>query len=121
MGAVVMIAGLFLAQAATTTVVADGAMDRVEVGYEELMQGRPDAAIARITASEANGPAAQINLGTAYARMGRTEVARGYFMAAIANKSRYDLQLSDGRWMDSRRAARTAVRYLETGKTLAVR
>ncbi len=44
-----------------------------------------------------------------------------YYMAALASESRYDLQLADGRWMDSRRAARLALEKASRGQELALR
>lgn len=79
-----------------------------EVAFDELAKGQPEAAIAKI---EGNGaivskdPAALINLGNAHARLGRTEKALEYYRTAIESDVRYDLELADGRWMDSRRAA----------------
>jgi hypothetical protein len=72
-----------------------------EVAFEELATGRPEQAIAKIEAHGANvsrDPAALINLG-------RTEKALEYYRTAIESDVRYDLELADGRWMDSRRAA----------------
>lgn len=79
-----------------------------EVAFEELATGRPEQAIAKIEANGANvsrDPAALINLGNAHARLGRTEKALEYYRTAIESDVRYDLELADGRWMDSRRAA----------------
>ncbi len=124
MSVTIMFASLALVQAAAPAVVVEGSRDRVDVAYAELVDGRPAAAITRIRANrelEADDPAALINLGTAHARLGRPAEAHGYYIAAIGSGLRYDLQLADGRWMDSRRAARTAIRMLGQGSTLAVR
>ena len=40
---------------------------------------------------------------------------------AIASRIRYDLQLADGTWMDSRRAARLARERLGSPQLLVVR
>lgn len=104
------------------TIEAD--RDRIDVGYVELMEGRPADAIERIRANtllEAEDPAALINLGTASARLGRKREALGYFQSAIVSRVRYDLELADGTWLDSRRAARVAARLLDRGQTLALR
>lgn len=124
MAATILIAGALLAQAAPAAVTVEAAVDRVDVGYEELRNGRPDAAIERISNNrelEAGDPAALINLGTAYARLGQKREARSAYAAAILSDSRYDLQLADGSWMDSRKAARLAIHYLEDNRTLALR
>ena len=122
--ALALLASMALSPATDEAFVVEGNRDRIDVGYAELAAGYPQAAIERIHANrrlEADDPAALINLGTASARLGRPDVARRYYIAAIASTSRYDLELSDGRWMDSRRAARTAIRYMKSGETLAVR
>jgi Flp pilus assembly protein TadD len=119
----------FIASAVLTQVVAPAspavpAAEYVDVAYEQLAAGQAEQAIARIRANpliESDDPAALINLGTAHARLGRTDAARDYFMAAIASANRYDLQLADGRWMDSRRAARLALTMHAQGETLALR
>jgi cytochrome c-type biogenesis protein CcmH/NrfG len=124
MAATILIAGALLAQAATAIVTVEGGADRVDVGYEELRDGRPDAAIEQIKgnkALEAGDPAALINLGTAYARLGRKADAHAAYATAILSNERYDLQLADGRWFDSRDAARLAIHYLEDNRTLALR
>lgn len=95
-----------------------------EVAFEELSHNRAQAAIERIMASgqAQNGdPAALINLGTAYARLGQKEQALAMYRAAIASSERYDLQLADGRWMDSRAAARLAAAVLERDDRLVMR
>lgn len=128
MAATILIAGALLAQAATLSatpvVTVEAGTDRVDVGYEELRSGRPDAAIEQITGNrtlEHGDPAALINLGTAYARLGRKDDAHAAYAAAILSNERYDLQLADGAWMDSRAAARLAIHYLEDNRTLALR
>lgn len=113
-----------LAQAMEPAIVNAPRADRADVGYDELMQGQPDLAIERIRANRslsANDPAALINLGAAHVRIGRPKEAQSYFIAAITSDDRQDLELADGRWMNSRRAARIALELMPTGKTLAVR
>lgn len=88
---------------------------QMEVAYRELSADRPAEAVARIEANRSvrNQPGALINLGTAYARMGRADKAMDAFQTAVRSRQHYDLQLADGRWMDSREAARLAMRKLE--------
>ena len=132
MAATILIAGALLAPvlanvatpSAGSAVTVEAGTDRVDVGYEELRNGNPDAAIARIKGNktlEYNDPAALINLGTAYARLGRKSDAHAAYAAAILSTERYDLQLSGGEWIDSRDAARLAIHYLEDNRTLALR
>ena len=128
MAATLLLAGALMAQAAGVTVTADSrsqqSRDRVEVGYQELAQGRTQEAIARIRATlrtAVSDPAALINLGTAFARLGHADKAEASYLSAIASEERYDLELADGSWMDSRRAARLALRRLDSGQVLALR
>lgn len=128
MAATLLLAGALMAQAAGVTVTADArseqSRDRVEVGYQELAEGRTQDAIATIRANsrgETSEPATLINLGTAFARLGQTDQAEASYRAAIASDNRYDLELADGSWMDSRRAARLALRRLDSGQALALR
>lgn len=124
MASALLLAGALLAQAGVAPLPAAAAPDRVDVAYEDLAQGRSQAAISRINANrelESDDPAALINLGTAHARIGQKRQAAAYYMAAIATPNRYDLELADGRWMDSRRAARLAIEKLPSGEALAIR
>lgn len=119
----VVLASAALAQTAPISVEATRA-DWVDVGYEELRAGQPQAAIQRIRANrelDANDPAALLNLGAAHARLGQTEMARSYYRAAAANAESYDVQLSDGRWVDTRRAARIALAAQLRSTSLAAR
>ncbi len=123
MAATLVIAGLMFAQAATgITVEAQPQFDAV--GYQALASGRPDLAIERISSDpvmSATDPAALINLGTAYARSGDHAAAMARYQAALISRDRYDLELADGRWLDSRRAARLAIVMLRKGEALALR
>lgn len=123
MSAVLIFAGALLSQTALPAAELTIRAERVDVAYEELAQGRSEAAVSRILNSDAHrasDPAALINLGTAYARMGRTAQARECFERAIASRERYDLELADGKWMDSRKAARTARVMLQRRETIAL-
>ena len=120
---------LFLAAAAATAQPVDvpatsESMDKVDVAYESLAQGDNHAAIEKMRNSElvkSGDPAALINLGTAYARVGMVEKARESFEAAATSEDRYMLELADGSWVDSRRAARTAQRNLLENSAFASR
>ena len=92
-------------------------------GYRELVTQRPAATIVKIRANNAlnDDPAAQINLGTAMARLGRRDAARDHYRVALSSRDRYDLELADGRWMDSRAAARLAIARLAKNQALALR
>ena len=54
-------------------------------------------------------------------RKGDRAAARGHYVSALASRERYDLELADGTWMDSRAAARLAIRMLAKGQELALR
>lgn len=91
------------------------------VAYAELRAGENHAAVAKLTGDttlDARDPSRLINLGTAYARLGRTNDAAAAYDAALASPIRYDLELADGRYVDSRWAARAARESLATGRPL---
>jgi uncharacterized protein HemY len=86
------------------------------IGYEALMQGDNERAIAQILNNEQvsrHDPAKLLNLGRAYARMGRTEQAAQIFEAAFKSRDSVDLVLADGRVMNSKEAARLAMANLQ--------
>lgn len=92
------------------------AYPKESIGYEALMQGDNARAVSQIMSSEGvsrNDPARLLNLGRAYARMGRTEDAARVFQTALQSDS-VDLVLADGRVMNSKVAARQAVANLQT-------
>jgi Flp pilus assembly protein TadD len=124
MSTIAFLAAALLVQPAPAVAASEAGADRVEVGYAELSEGRATDAVDRILGSQGRkieDPAALINLGVAYARLGKVAKARDAYRAAIASSERYDLELADGRWMDSRQAARLADRMLYSGTTLAIR
>jgi tetratricopeptide (TPR) repeat protein len=124
MSAIALLGGVLLAQAAAPAITVEGGTDRSDVAYEQLAAGRPAEAVERIRGNrqlEPGDPAKLINLGTAYARLGQRDKAIDRYTAAIASKERYDLQLADGSWMDSRRAARLAIAMLARQQLLSLR
>ncbi|WP_245978633.1 tetratricopeptide repeat protein [Aurantiacibacter xanthus] len=108
---------LMMAQAAPAAMMAGMNTDQHrDAAYEELTQGETDAAIARLEANLAQNPedpALLINLGSAWAVRGDKDKAAGYYRAAARSDVRYQLELADGEWIDSRAAARLALRTLE--------
>lgn len=94
-----------------------------DVAYTELTAGNADAAVRKLeeAASADSDPAVLINLGAAYARQGATDKALASFRAAIASPERYDLELADGSWMDSREVARSALGRLQRATAQAAR
>lgn len=118
MSATTLMATVLLAQSAFSLGLDSQpvANEEADVGYQELEAGQPGEAIAKIEANaklESDDPAALINLGNAYARLGQTDKAFQYYRAAADSQERYELELSDGRWMDSRRAAQLALTALK--------
>ncbi|WP_419956702.1 hypothetical protein [Novosphingobium rhizovicinum] len=110
-----------LAQSAPATVLDEPTM--TDVAYTELSAGDADGAVRKLEASigDSTDPALLINLGTAYARQGATDKALAAFRAAVASPDRYDLELADGSWMDSREAARSALVRLQRINAQAAR
>ncbi|HJS11000.1 hypothetical protein [Sphingopyxis sp.] len=91
------------------------------VAYPELRAGENRAAVEKLTGDTAldrRDPSRLINLGTAYARLGRTAEAAAAYDNAIGSPIRYDLELADGRYVDSRWAARAALANLNQGRPL---
>ncbi len=119
-----IVAAALMGAASLPAVPAEREVDRIDVAFEELARGDPVAAIERIRSNRelsANDPAALINLGTAHARMGQRVEAESYYRAALMSRQRYALELADGTWMDSRRAARLAMDRLQQRQALAPR
>lgn len=93
--------------------------DALPVAYAELRSGDNEAAVAKLTGEwtrDIRDPSRLINLGTAYARLGRTADASAAYGAALDSPIRYDVELADGRYVDSRWAARTALANLNQGR-----
>lgn len=111
---VAMAAGLaFMGSAASAQA------DKAEIGYEKgalgyaaLLSGDNQTAITQLEAKngvDVNDPARLINLGQAYARVGRSGDAARLFMAAKNNTRSFDLILANGEVMNSRKAAELAL------------
>lgn len=91
------------------------------VAYTELKAGENQAAVDKLTGEtrlDKRDPSRLINLGTAYARLGRTAEAAAAYDSAIGSPIRYDLELANGDYVDSRWAARTALANLKQGRPL---
>ena len=112
----IMSAALTMQPAGIAELGAPDTSETVEVAYDQLSSGDVSAAIGRLEALRAENPddpALLINLGSAYAQAGRMEQAEEAYQAAATSDVRYSLELADGSWVDSRRAARLALRNLE--------
>ncbi len=89
--------------------------EQLPVAYADMQAGRTDAALdtlAQPRGVDAADPSRLINLGAALARKGRYNDAAAQYRAAMASDIRYELELADGRWMDSRAAAKLALSRL---------
>jgi cytochrome c-type biogenesis protein CcmH/NrfG len=92
------------------------------VAYEELSSGKAAEAAQSLEAAvqrDPRDPATLINLGTAYAQLDDDARAEQAFRSALTSGTRYQLELADGSWDDSRALARRALDRLERGHALA--
>ncbi len=83
-----------------------------ELGYDALMAGDNQLAAQQILArvdENTTDPAKLLNLGRAYQRLGRQADAMRLFQAAKNSRNVFDVELSDGKVMSSREAARLAL------------
>jgi tetratricopeptide (TPR) repeat protein len=83
-----------------------------ELGYDALMSGDNQRAVddimKNLDARNAD-PAKLLNLGRAYARMGRNLDAVRLFQAAIDSNNQFEVELADGRILPVRTAAKLAL------------
>lgn len=84
-----------------------------DAAFDELAAGQTEAAIAKLEQADTSQPVVLINLGTAYLSEGRVADAREAFQAAANADERYDVELADGSWIDSREVARIALERLD--------
>lgn len=95
-----------------------------QVGYEALMAGDNERAIAEIEGNRSlakDDPARLINLGIAHANSGDEQRARKMFDAAVMSADQMELETSTGDWIYSRAIARTALRMLDDGSLRTAR
>lgn len=110
---------LLIAQGGSAAVIDVPLTENRDVAYEQLSTGEARAAIEALEmlrADNAGDPALLINLGSAYAAIGDLAKAEAAYREAATSDIRYQLELADGSWVDSRRAARTALRALEQSR-----
>ncbi len=84
-----------------------------------ILARRTEEAIAILEQSRLSkpeDPAVLINLGIAYAHIGREAEARALFAQALAARGSLDLAISSGDVADSRLLARRAIRMLDRGE-----
>jgi Flp pilus assembly protein TadD len=110
-----MFAAMAAGQVDNPSVVMSDAVEQHEVAYDALAAGEARDAVTRLEelrTENPDDPALLINLGSAYATLGDVARAEAMFRAAATSDTRYQLELADGSWVDSRRAAQTALRQL---------
>lgn len=111
---------VMFAQAGSLAVVDEPAgLEQHDVAYEALAAGQARAAVTALEALRGENPgdpALLINLGSAYAELGDLDRAEACFREAADSTVRYQLELADGSWIDSRRAARSALLNLEQSR-----
>ncbi|WP_260924299.1 tetratricopeptide repeat protein [Novosphingobium sp. 9] len=120
------VTALLLAASLAAPAVPSGPVDdgvsRVDVAYTALSRGDAQAALRRLQAAGADDsrdPVVLINLAAAYAGTGQGARAMQAYKAAIASRERYDIELADGTWADSRDVARAGLGRLS--RTVAAR
>lgn len=110
------VAILLIAQAGPSAATTQPDIETHDVEYEAIISGEAREAIERLEAVRAENPgdpALLINLGAAYAAIGEYALAEQAYRDAIASDDRYELELANGDWIDSRHAARLALVSLE--------
>ena len=115
-------APLLMAQAVTTDIVEQQVETR-DVAYEEMVAGEFGAAIALLEDAledHPGDPAILINLGSAHSALGNWDTAQTYYRAARLSDEHYEMELADGRWLDSRDVAAMAMGAVEV-RSLASR
>lgn len=120
----ILVASVLMGQSAFSLTLEVRPQEEIDVAYEELAAGRNQEALNKLqrgVVADSDDPAVLINLGEAYAREGMTHQALASYRAAIDSPDRYDLELADGSWMDSRWAARKAMQNLLTKNAQAMR
>lgn len=89
--------------------------ERGALGFEALMANDNETALRQIQSTKSvphNDPARLINLGRAHARLGNVSQAEQAFEAAANCKEHFDIVLSSGKVMNSRKAALLSLQSL---------
>ena len=116
--AIVLSAASSLAVIAASPAAAQVQSDN-ELAAGSLARGETTTAIASLEIqreASPDDPALLINLGIAYAHVGKEEKARAMFDAALKSDKPTELETADGNATDSRRLARKAMAMLERGE-----
>ena len=112
-----LVTGLMgVAAHAQPTMNIETAYPKGSIGYEALVKGDNERAVSQILASaqvSRHDPAKLLNLGHAYARLGRMDEASALFTVVMQSRDSVDLVLADGSVMNSKEAARKAYASLQ--------
>lgn len=112
-----LVTGLMgVAAHAQPTMNVETAYPKGSIGYEALVTGDNARAVSQILASaqvSRHDPAKLLNLGHAYARLGRMDEASALFTVVMQSRDSVDLVLADGSVMNSKEAARKAYARLQ--------
>jgi Flp pilus assembly protein TadD len=90
--------------------------ERGALGFEALMANDNETALRQIQSAKSvphNDPARLINLGRAHARLGNVTQAQQAFEAAANCREHFDIVLSSGKVMNSRKAAMLSLQSLK--------
>lgn len=116
--AIALTAASSLAVIAASPAAAQAQPD-AELSAGKIARGETTTAIASLEIereTSPNDPALLINLGIAYAHMGKEAKAREMFEAALKSDEQLELETADGNARDSRKLARKAIAMLERGE-----
>lgn len=112
-----LVTGLMgVAAHAEPTMNIETAYPKGSIGYEALVKGDNERAVSQILTSaqvSRHDPAKLLNLGRAYARLGRMDEASALFNIVMQSRDSVDLVLADGSVMNSKDAARRAYARLQ--------
>lgn len=98
------------------TPAAEIGYERGALGFEALMANDNETALRQIQSAKSvphNDPARLINLGRAHARLGNVTQAQQAFEAAANCREHFDIVLSSGKVMNSRKAAMLSLQSLK--------
>lgn len=107
---------LSAAAAAAESNNAEIGYERGALGFEALMANDNETALRQIQSAKNvphNDPARLINLGRAHARLGNVMQAQQAFEAAANCREHFDIVLSNGKVMNSRKAAMLSLQSLK--------
>lgn len=119
-----IVTAVLLATSGAAVAADQPVRDTTDVAYAELTSGKAQAAVTKLEAKrvrDSSDPATLINLGAAYEQAGMTDKALNAYRAAVDTPVRYDLELADGSWSDSRAAARKALKGMLASRSMASR